>query len=68
MSRQVNPDSLHQRVLASVENDGLGTVDEIALRVGADRKRVYWALANLAKQGAVDRVKPPIVYRAAEDF
>lgn len=68
MSRQVNPDSLHQRVLAAVENDGPGTVEEIALRVGADRKRVYWALANMAKQGVIERVKPPIVYRAAEDF
>ena len=68
MSRQVNPDSLHQRVLATIEHDGPGTVDEIALRVGADRKRVYWALANMAKQGLIERVKPPIVYRAAEDF
>lgn len=68
MSRTIDPNSLHQRVLATVENDGPGTVDEIALRVGADRKRVYWALANMAKQGVIERVKPPIVYRAAEDF
>ena len=67
MSRTIDPNSLHQRVLVSVENDGPGTVDEIALRVGGDRQRVYWALANLAKQGVIERVKQPVIYEPAED-
>lgn len=67
MSRPIDPNSLAQRVLVTVENDGPGTVDDIALRVGGDRQRVYWALANLTKDGLLRRVKQPVIYEPAED-
>ncbi|MFA7327356.1 MAG: helix-turn-helix domain-containing protein [Candidatus Kapaibacterium sp.] len=67
MSRTIDPNSLVQRVLVTVENDGPGTVEDIALRVGGDRKRVYWALSNLTKDGLLKRVKQHVVYEPADD-